>query len=87
MAETFLEVAGLKTHFPVERGVILRRRVGLVKAVDGVSFSLARGEILGLSGLEGQGQGDLLFALFTTSHKTRLSPTADPPGGIMYFAA
>jgi len=57
--DTLLQIENLKTHFPVERGVILRRHIGTVKAVDGVSFSLARGEILGLVGESGCGKSTL----------------------------
>ena len=38
----FLSVSGLKTHFPVEHGVLFRRNVGTVKAVDGVTLELRR---------------------------------------------
>ncbi len=50
-----LEVRDLKTHFPVRRG-FLQRVVGHHKAVDGVSFSIARGETLGLVGESGCGK-------------------------------
>ena len=39
----FLQLDNVKTHFPVEHGFIFKRRVGTVKAVDGVSLELAKG--------------------------------------------
>jgi oligopeptide transport system ATP-binding protein len=59
MAETFLEIKNLKAHFPVERGIVFRRQIGTVKAVDDVSLSLRRGEILGLVGESGCGKSTL----------------------------
>ncbi|TVQ52644.1 MAG: ABC transporter ATP-binding protein [Phycisphaerales bacterium] len=53
--DALLKVEDLKTHFPVRRGV-LQRTVGYVKAVDGVSFELKRGETLGLVGESGCGK-------------------------------
>ena len=54
--EVLLAVDDLRVHFPVTRGVVFQKQVGAVKAVDGVSFSLARGETLGLVGESGCGK-------------------------------
>jgi oligopeptide transport system ATP-binding protein len=53
--EVILEVRGLKKHFPIKRG-LFGSVVGQVKAVDGISFDLRRGETLGLVGESGCGK-------------------------------
>ncbi|HXD54547.1 MAG TPA: dipeptide ABC transporter ATP-binding protein [Solirubrobacteraceae bacterium] len=54
--EPLVEVTDLVKHFPITRGVFLQRSVGAVKAVDGVSFDVRRGETLGIVGETGCGK-------------------------------
>jgi len=54
-AETLLSVRDLEVHFPVFSG-LFRRRTGSIKAVDGISFDIRRGETLGLVGESGCGK-------------------------------
>ncbi len=54
-AEVLLSVENLSMHFPVYKGII-RRQVGVIKAVDGISFDIHRGETLGLVGESGCGK-------------------------------
>jgi oligopeptide transport system ATP-binding protein len=54
--EAIVRVEGLKKHFPIHGGIIWSRPIGAVKAVDGVSFHVARGETLGLVGESGCGK-------------------------------
>jgi oligopeptide transport system ATP-binding protein len=69
--DDILTVRDLKVHFPVIRGVIVQKRVATVHAVDGVSFSLRRGETLGLVGESGCGKSTTGLAILRM-----LEPTA-----------
>ncbi|MBM7587084.1 oligopeptide transport system ATP-binding protein [Bacillus pakistanensis] len=69
MTETLLKVEGLKKHFPISGG-ILGKTVGHVKAVDGVSFEVRKGETLGIVGESGCGKsttGRMLLRLIEPS--------------------
>ena len=59
MSDDLLVVEGLKKHFPVTRGIIFQRQVAAVKAVDGVSFTVKRGETLGVVGESGCGKSTM----------------------------
>ena len=54
--DTLLEVRNLKMHFPVTSGILFQRAVAHIKAVDDVSFTVRRGETLGLVGESGCGK-------------------------------
>lgn len=73
--EVLLRVEGLKKYFPITAG-ILKRQVGAVKAVDGISFNIYRGETLGLVGESGCGK--------STSGRTILQ-LEKPTSGQVHF--
>jgi peptide/nickel transport system ATP-binding protein len=68
--ETLLEVEDLVKHFPITRGVVFKRTIGAVKAVDGVTFQLRRGETLGIVGESGCGKSTLARLLLHLERPT-----------------
>jgi oligopeptide/dipeptide ABC transporter ATP-binding protein len=55
-SQTLLDVRDLKMHFPLTQGILFQRVIGYVRAVDGISFSIERGQTLGLVGESGSGK-------------------------------
>ena len=74
--EVLVEVKNLKKHFPIRRGVI-RRQVGAVQAVDGVTFDIYKGETLGLVGESGCGK--------STTGRTILQLLAPTAGEVKFL--
>ncbi|MFJ6383521.1 ABC transporter ATP-binding protein [Kitasatospora sp. NPDC092039] len=68
--EPILEVRDLVKHFPLTKGVLLRRQVGAVKAVDGITFDLMQGETLGIVGESGCGKSTLAKVLMNLEPAT-----------------
>ncbi len=68
--ETILTVDNLVKHFPITQGVLFKKQVGAVKAVDGVSFELRRGETLGVVGESGCGKSTLARLLMRLEKPT-----------------
>lgn len=79
--DILLEVKDLKVHFPVFGG-IFQRKVATVKAVDGVSFTMRRGETLGLVGESGCGKTTVGRALINITRI--MSPDAQVEGEILF---
>ena len=74
--EVLLEVRNLKMYFPVTQGIIFQRKVADIKAVDGVSFHINRGETLGLVGESGCGK--------TTTGRAILQLYQPTDGSVIY---
>jgi len=79
MNDNLVEVRGLKKWFPVQTGfveTILARRIDYVRAVDGISFDIRRGEVFGLAGESGSGK--------TTTGRLILRLVEPTEGGIRF---
>ncbi len=74
--DALLSVRDLQMYFPITKGIIIQRKVGAVKAVDGVSFDVRRGETLGLVGESGCGK--------STTGRTILH-LSNPTAGKVFF--
>jgi peptide/nickel transport system ATP-binding protein/oligopeptide transport system ATP-binding protein len=75
-SQPLLEVENLEKHFPITRGIIFQKEIGRVQAVDGVSFTVNKGETLGVVGESGCGKSTMARCIM------RL---LDPTGGRITF--
>ncbi|WP_322795822.1 dipeptide ABC transporter ATP-binding protein, partial [Tepidiforma sp.] len=76
IGDTLVKVDGLKVYFPVTSGIIFQRKVADVRAVDGISFEVRRGETLGLVGESGCGK--------STTGKAILQLTRPTDGSVVF---
>jgi oligopeptide transport system ATP-binding protein len=74
--QVLVKVEQLKKHFPITQGIIIQRQVGAVKAVDGITFDIYRGETLGMVGESGCGK--------TTAGRTILQLYRPTKGKVIY---
>src|SRR6266700_1561495 len=76
LEEPLLRVENLEKHFPITRGIVFQKEIGRVRAVDGVSFAVRKGETLGVVGESGCGKSTMARCVM------RL---LDPTGGKITF--
>uniref|UniRef100_UPI0004C81A4F ATP-binding cassette domain-containing protein n=1 Tax=Streptomyces sp. NRRL WC-3549 TaxID=1463925 RepID=UPI0004C81A4F len=74
--DPILQVRGLVKHYPLTQGILFKKQIGAVKAVDGVDFDLAAGETLGIVGESGCGKSTVAKML------VHLEPPTE--GAILY---
>ncbi|MER6439645.1 dipeptide ABC transporter ATP-binding protein [Streptomyces sp. NPDC001185] len=70
MPEALLEISGLVKHYPLTRGILFKKQIGAVRAVDGVDFHLGRGETLGIVGESGCGKSTVAKMLVNLERPT-----------------
>ncbi|MBA3551430.1 MAG: dipeptide ABC transporter ATP-binding protein [Actinobacteria bacterium] len=75
--DVILKVENLVKHFPLTQGIVFKKHVGAVKAVEGVSFDLYRGETLGLVGESGCGKSTVAKLLLRLEEATSGSAIYD----------
>jgi oligopeptide transport system ATP-binding protein len=69
-SDALLELRGLQKHFPLTQGIVFKKTVGQVRAVDGVNLALGRGETLGLVGESGCGKSTVAKLLVALERPT-----------------